>query len=152
MYKYIYIPEKGGSKASCPFITWVPVRGPLSPLESSMAIVQIVSKALHDANDALLCVHYITRITRPHFHCFSDPHFGALSPTKLWVHPIKRFRSTTTPPSHPLNSLRRPNLSIYIYTHTHTGTVHHKLCHASQHSRMQHGSLYNVHTLSDACF
>ena len=35
------------------------VRGSLSPLESSMPIVQIqiVSKALHDANDALLGVH-----------------------------------------------------------------------------------------------
>ena len=65
------------------------VRGPLSPLDCSMPIVQIASKALHDANDALLGVHCITRITRPHFHCFSDPRFGALSPTKLWVHPLK---------------------------------------------------------------
>ena len=62
---------------------------------------QKVSKALHDANDALLGVHYITRITRPHFHCFSDPRFGGLSPTKLWVHPIKSDRSATTPPPHP---------------------------------------------------
>ena len=40
-----------------------------------MPIVQAVSEALHDANDALLGVHYITRITRLHFHCFSDPRF-----------------------------------------------------------------------------
>ena len=45
----------------------------LSPLDCSMPIVQIASKALHDANDALLGVHCITRITRPHFHSFSDP-------------------------------------------------------------------------------
>ena len=32
-----------------------------------MPIAQV---ALHDANDALLGVHYITRITKPHFHCF----------------------------------------------------------------------------------
>ena len=74
------------------------VRGSLSPLECSRPIVQIVSKALHDAIDALLGVHYITRITRPHFHCFSDPRFAAISPTKLWAHPIKRFRSATTLP------------------------------------------------------
>ena len=49
------------------------VRGSLSPLDCSMPIVQIASKALHDANDALLGVHCITRITRPHFHSFSDP-------------------------------------------------------------------------------
>ena len=49
------------------------VRGSLSPLDCSMPIVQIASKALHDANDALLGVHCITRITRPYFHCFSDP-------------------------------------------------------------------------------
>ena len=65
------------------------VHGSLSPLQCSMPIVQIASKALHDANDALLGVHCITRITRPHFHCFSDPRFGALSPTKLRVHPLK---------------------------------------------------------------
>ena len=51
-----------------------------SPLERSMPIVQIASKALHDANDALLAVHRISRITRPHFDCFSGPRFGALSP------------------------------------------------------------------------
>ena len=77
------------------------VPGPLSPLECSTPIAQIASKALHDANDALLGVHCITRITRPHFHCFSDPRFGALSPTKLWVHPLKRSFSTTTPPHTP---------------------------------------------------
>ena len=44
-----------------------------------MPIVQIASKALPDANDALVGVHCITRITKPHFHCFSDPRFGALS-------------------------------------------------------------------------
>ena len=52
-------------------------------------------------DDALLGVHYITRITRPHFHCFSDPRLGALSPTKLWVHPLKRSFSTTTPSTPP---------------------------------------------------
>ena len=45
--------------------------------------VQIASKALHDANDALLSVIYITRITKPHFHCFSDPRFGAVRPKSL---------------------------------------------------------------------
>ena len=54
----------------------------LSPLDCSMPIVQIASKALHDANDALLGVHCITRITRPNLHCFSDPRFGALSLSK----------------------------------------------------------------------
>ena len=43
-----------------------------------MPIVQIAPTALHDANDALLGIHCITRITRPHVHCFSDPRFGAL--------------------------------------------------------------------------
>ena len=61
----------------------------------SLPIVQIASKALHDANDALLGVHCITRITRPHVHCLSDPRFGALSPTKL----REMSLSTTTPPS-----------------------------------------------------
>ena len=51
-----------------------------------MPIVQIASTALRDANDALLGVHCITRITRPHFHCFSDPRFAVLSPGKLQVH------------------------------------------------------------------
>ena len=45
-------------------------------------------------NDALLGVHCITRITRPHSHCFSDPRLGALSPTKLRVHPLKMSLST----------------------------------------------------------
>ena len=43
------------------------VRGSLSPLDCSMPIVQIASKDLHDANDALLGVHCITRITKPLF-------------------------------------------------------------------------------------
>ena len=43
-----------------------------------MPIVQIASTALRDAKDALLGVHCITRITRPHVHCFSDARFGAL--------------------------------------------------------------------------
>ena len=77
------------------------VRGRLSPLDCSMPIVQIASKALRDANDALLAVHCITRITRPHFRCFSDPLFGALSPTKLWVHPLLLSLSTTTLPTPP---------------------------------------------------
>ena len=46
------------------------VRGSQSPLDCSMPIVQIASKALHDADDALLGVHCITRITRHNFHCF----------------------------------------------------------------------------------
>ena len=50
----LYTPEKRVAKASCRFIAWVPVRGSLSPPESSMPIVQLVSKTLHDANDALL--------------------------------------------------------------------------------------------------
>ena len=62
-----------------------------------LSIVQIASKCLHDANDALLGVHYITCITRPHFHYFSDPRFGALSQGP-----------PQQPPPHPLNSLRSP--------------------------------------------
>ena len=77
------------------------VRGSLSPLDCSTPIVQTASKAVHDANDALLGVHYITRITRSHFYCLSDPRFGALFPTELWVHPIKRSSSATTPPTPP---------------------------------------------------
>ena len=46
------------------------VSGPLSPLDCSMPIAQIASEALHDANDALLGVHCITRITRPIFTAF----------------------------------------------------------------------------------
>ena len=87
-----------GGESQLPLHYVGPLRGPLSPLKSSMPIAQIVSKALHDShdvNDALLGVHYITRITRPHFHCFSDPRFGALSPTKLYVHPVKRSCSAT---------------------------------------------------------
>ena len=74
--------------------------GCLSPLQCSMPIVQIDFTALHDANDALLGVQCITRITRPHVHCFSDPRFGALSPGKLRVHPLKwcLFASYPTPP------------------------------------------------------
>ena len=67
-----------------------------------MPIVQIASTALRDANDALLGVHCITRITRPHFHCFSDPRFGALSPGKLRVHPLKWcFFAAYSPPTPP---------------------------------------------------
>ena len=52
------------------------VRGSLSPLECSMPIVHIASKALHDANDALLgviikCCHTGTdnlpKHTKTHF-------------------------------------------------------------------------------------
>ena len=75
------------------------VLGSLSPLDCSVPIVQIASEALHDANDALLGVHCITRITRPHVHCFFDPRFGALSPTKLRVRPqIVPFRDLPPPP------------------------------------------------------
>ena len=69
----------------------------LSPLECSMPIVQIASKALHDANDALLGVHCIARITRRHFHCVSDPRFGALSPTK----PGSPSQNVPPPPTPP---------------------------------------------------
>ena len=91
------------------------VHGSLSPLQFSMHIVQIPSTALHDANDALLGVHCITRITRPHFHCFSDPRFGALSPTKLWVNPLKMSLSTTTPPHTPLTHFVRSKSSSLAY-------------------------------------
>ena len=77
------------------------VHGSLSPLQFSMHIVQIPSTALHDANDALLGVHCITRITRSHFHCFSNPRFGALSPTKLRVHPLKLCLLAASPPTPP---------------------------------------------------
>ena len=69
------------------------VRGSLFPLDCSMPIVQIASKTLHDANDALLGVH-----------CITHPRFGALSPTKLRVHPLNVPLSTLPP--HSLNSLR----------------------------------------------
>ena len=88
-------PEKAESQL--PLVHVGPCMGSLSPLESSTPIGHIVSEALHDVNDALLGVHNITSFTRHHFHYFSDHYFGALSPTKLWVHPIKRFRSATTP-------------------------------------------------------
>ena len=88
------------------------VHGSLSPLQCSMPIVQIASTALHDANDALLGVHCITRITRPHFHCFSDLRFGALSPTKLRVHPLK-FSSLLRP--HPLTHFVRSKSSSLAY-------------------------------------
>ena len=80
-----------------------------------MPIVQVASKALHDANDALLGIHCITRITRPHFLCFSDPRFGALSPTKLWVHPLKRSLSTTNPPHTPLTHFVPSKTSSLAY-------------------------------------
>ena len=70
-------------------------------LDCSMPIFETASKALQDA---LLGVHRITRITKPHVHCFSDPRFGALSPTKLWVHPLNDHPPHT--PHTPLNSLR----------------------------------------------
>ena len=70
-------------------------------LYMAMPIVQVASTALRDANDALLGVHCITRITRHHFHCFSDPRFGALSPGKLRMAP---FRGPPSP--QPLYSLR----------------------------------------------
>ena len=87
----------------------------LSPLECSMPIVQIASKALHDANDALLGVHCITRITRPHFDCFSDSRFGALSPTKLQVHPLKMCLSAPSPPHTPLTHFVRSKSSRRAY-------------------------------------
>ena len=80
-----------------------------------MPIVQIASKAVHDANDALLGVHCITRITKSHFHCFSDPRFGALSPTKLWVHPLKMSLSTPSPPHTPLTHFVRSKSSSLAY-------------------------------------
>ena len=90
------------------------VRGSLSPLDCSMPIVQIASEALHDANDALLGVHCITRITRPHFHCFSDPRFGALSPTKLRVRPLKLCLFATSPHT-PLTHFVRSKSSSLAY-------------------------------------
>ena len=103
-------PEKGGRKPAA-----ASLRGPLSPLESPLPIVQIVFKALHAANDALLGVHYITRITKPHFHCFSDPRFGALSPTKLWVHPIKGSTQRPPHPHTPETHFIRPKSSSLAY-------------------------------------
>ena len=86
------------------------VRGSLSPLDCSMPIVQIASKALHDANDALLGVHCITRITRPHFHCFSDPRFGALSPFTLSKGPLNDH-----PPHTPFTHFVRSKSSSLAY-------------------------------------
>ena len=67
-----------------------------------MPIVQIASTALHNANDALLGVHCITRITRPHVHCFSDLALER-SPqaSSGFTLPFRLL-----PPPHPLNSLR----------------------------------------------
>ena len=67
----------------CGLLSWAPV--------SSIPIVQIASTALG--------VQCITRITRPHVHCFSDPRFGALSSTKLRVHPLPF--SSLPPPTPP---------------------------------------------------
>ena len=70
-----------------------------------MPTAQIVSKALHDANDALLGVHYITRITRPNFHCFSDV---ALERSPRPSSGFALSRGFAQRPPHPLNSLRSP--------------------------------------------
>ena len=92
------------------------VRGSLSPLDCSMPIVQVASEALHDANDAPLGVHCITRITRPHFYCFSDPRFGALSPTKLRVRPLQVEPFRDLPPTHtPLTHFVRSKSSSLAY-------------------------------------
>ena len=77
-----------------------------------MPIVQIASTALHDANDALLGVHCITRITRPHFHCFSDPRFGALSPTKAPGSPSQIVPLAALTPHTPLTHFVRSKSSI----------------------------------------
>ena len=45
--------------------------------------------------------HKYSSITRPHFHCFSDPRFGALSPSKLRVHPLKWCLFAASPPTPP---------------------------------------------------
>ena len=68
-----------------------------------------------------LMMHYSASIASlaspdPIFHCFSDPRFGALSPGKLRVHPLKWRLFASYPPPHPLNSLRsvyklKPSLS-----------------------------------------
>ena len=73
------------------------VRGPLSPLDCLMPIVQIASKALHDANDALLGVHCITRITI--FTAF-------LTPRQALGSPSQKVPLNDHPPRNPLNSLR----------------------------------------------
>ena len=65
------------------------------------ALYVVASEALHDANDARLGLRCITRITRPHVHSFSDPRFGALSPTKLRVRPLKLCLFATSPPTPP---------------------------------------------------
>ena len=77
------------------------VHGCLSPLQCSMPILQLAFTALRDANDALLGVHCITRITRSHFKCFSDPRFGALSPGKLRGSPSQTVPSRGPPPATP---------------------------------------------------
>ena len=65
------------------------------------------------ANDALLGIHCITRITKPHFHCFSGPRFG---PRQAPGSPSQMVPFRLLPPPHPLNSLRsvyklKPSLS-----------------------------------------
>ena len=81
------------------------VRGSLSPLERSIPIVQIAPKALHDA---LLGVHYITRITRPHFHCFLDLRFGA---HQALSSPYQKVLLS----DHPLTHFVRPKSSSLAY-------------------------------------
>ena len=88
---YYYIPEK------C-----------LAPLESSMPIVQIVSKALHDANDALLGVHYITRITNTIFTAFRTLALERSPPPSSGFTLSKGSAQRPPHPHTPLNSLRSP--------------------------------------------
>ena len=53
------------------------------------------SKARHDANDA--GVHYITRSTTPHFHCFSDPTL----PHQALGSTYQKVLLSDHPPTHP---------------------------------------------------
>ena len=77
---------------------------PSSPSEAR----KVLTGALDDANDAPLGVNCITMPPfLPHFQCFlTDPHFWALSPSRLKVHPLSFLRFGPPSPPHPLNSLR----------------------------------------------
>ena len=89
---------------------------PTTILACSMPIVQTASTALRDANDALLGVQCITCITtRPHFQRFSDPRFGALSPGKLRVHPLKWCLFASYPPHAQLTHFVRSISSSLAY-------------------------------------
>ena len=99
----------------------------LSPLDCSMPIVQIASKALRDANDAPLGVHYITRITKPHVHCFLTLALER-SPPRSSSFTLSKGPPQRPPPHTPLAHFVRPKSSslayrlafvIYIYIYVH---------------------------------